>query len=289
MNYFLHLMILVELYVMLGLSLNLMVGYTGLLTLAHAAFYGIGAYVTALLMVNLHFGFLPATFVAVLVAVLLSTIVSLASLRFSGDYFIVATLAFQVLVFTVLYNWVNVTRGPFGISNIPKPAFGPIVIDSLPSFAVFGLIVTLLILGFLTLVFRAPFGRTIQAIRDDEIAAETLGKNVISFKMRTVALASGCAAIAGALYATYVTFIDPTSFTVGESILMLSMVIVGGTGNIKGPVVGAGLLILFPELLRFLSISSSAAANIRLIIYGTLLVVLMQFRPRGIAGTYEFQ
>ena len=289
MNYFLHLMILVELYVMLGLSLNLMVGYTGLLTLAHAAFYGIGAYVTALLMVNLHFGFLPATLVAVLVAVLLSTIVSLASLRFSGDYFIVATLAFQVLVFTVLYNWVSVTRGPFGISNIPKPAFGPIVIDSLPSFAVFGLIVTLLIIGFLTLVFRAPFGRTIQAIRDDEIAAETLGKNVISFKMRTVALASGCAAIAGALYATYVTFIDPTSFTVGESILMLSMVIVGGTGNIKGPVVGAGLLILFPELLRFLSISSSAAANIRLIIYGTLLVLLMQFRPRGIAGTYEFQ
>ena len=289
MNYFLHLMILVELYVMLGLSLNLMVGYTGLLTLAHAAFYGIGAYITALLMVNLHLGFLTATLVAVVVAVLLSAIVSLASLRFSGDYFIVATLAFQVLVFTVFYNWVNVTRGPFGISNIPRPAFGPISITSLPSFAVFGLIVTLLMLGFLTLVFRAPFGRTIRAIRDDEIAAETLGKNVMSFKMRTVALASGCAAIAGALYATYVTFIDPTSFTVGESILMLSMVIVGGTGNIKGPVVGAGLLTLFPEFLRFLSISNAAAANIRLIIYGTLLVVLMQFRPRGIAGAYEFQ
>lgn len=289
MNYLLHLLILIELYVMLGLSLNLMVGYSGLLTLAHAAFYGIGAYVTALLMVKFNFGFVPATLLAVLSAVILSAIISLASLRFRGDYFVVATLAFQVLAFTVFYNWVPVTHGPFGIPNIPNPTLGPINVSSLPSFSLLGLIITLTMLGFLTIVCRGPFGRTIQAIRDDELAAESLGKNIASFRFRTVAIASACAAIAGSLYATYVTFIDPTSFTVGESILILSMVIVGGTGNIKGPVLGAVLLVLIPEFLRFVSISSTAAANIRLILYGTLLVVLMQVRPRGIAGKYEFE
>jgi len=289
MNYILHLIVLIELYVMLGLSLNLMVGYTGLLTLAHAAFYGIGAYVAALLMVNSGVNFFAAMVAAIVLTVGMSLIVSLASLRFRGDYFIVATLAFQVLVFSVLYNWVDVTRGPFGVRNIPKPSFAGIRIDSLPLFSVFGLVFMLLVVGFLHLILHAPFGRTLQAIRDDEIAAASLGKRVMSFKVRTVAMASGCAAVAGALYATYVTFIDPTSFTVDESILMLSMVIVGGTGNMKGPIIGAALLVLLPELFRFFHISSAAAANIRLIIYGLMLVTLMRLRPQGIAGKYQFE
>jgi branched-chain amino acid transport system permease protein len=161
-------------------------------------------------------------------------------------------------------------------------------IDSLASFAALGFMLALSVTALLALAYRSPFGRTLQAIRDDEIAATSLGKNVVSFKMRSVALASGCAAVAGAMYATYVTFIDPTSFTTEESVLLLSMVVIGGTGNLKGPIVGSALLVLIPELLRFLAVPDSVAANLRMILYGLLLIVIMRFRPQGIAGKYRF-
>lgn len=289
MNYILHLLVLTELYLMLGLSLNLMVGYAGLVTMAHAAFYGVGAYVAALLMIKFGLSFLPAVAAAVAAAVALSMVVSLASLRFRGDYFIVATLAFQILTFTVLYNWESVTRGPFGVTNIPAPVIAGLRVEGLVAFALVGLCFTLLIGWLLRRILHGPFGRTIQAIRDDEVAAASLGKDVVSFKVRTVATACGCAAVAGALYASYVSYIDPTSFNIDESILILSMVIVGGSGNLRGPLVGAALLVLLPELLRFCSLSGSAAAFGRMIIYGLMLILFMRFRPRGLAGKYQFE
>lgn len=289
MNYLLHLLIITEIYLMLALSLNLMIGYTGLLTLAHAAFYGIGAYATTLIMIHTGFGFLPALLSAVGIAVALSFLISSAALRFRGDYFVLATLAFQVIVFSILNNWISVTRGTYGIPDIPRPSLLGVEISSLFSFAVLGLGLSIVIAAILALAYHSPFGRTLQAIRDDEIAATSLGKNVISFKMRSVALASACAAVAGALYATYVTFIDPTSFTTEESVLLVSMVVIGGTGNLKGPVVGSVLLVLLPELLRFLAVPDSLAPNLRMIIYGLLLIVIMRFRPQGIAGSYRFE
>lgn len=289
MNYLLHLVVLLELYVILALSLNLMVGYTGLVTLAHAASYGIGAYISTLLMVNFGFDFLSSLILSIAGVSLLSFLISFSSLRFRGDYFILVTLAFQIIAFTILYNWVDVTRGPFGIPGIPKPNIFGVKIDSLLAFSAFGFVLMVLVLGMLTVLFRSPFGRTLQAIRDDELAVTALGKEVTSFKVRSVAIASTCAAVAGTLYATYVTYIDPTSFTLNESIVLLSMVIVGGTGNVKGPIAGAILLVLLPELLRLLTIPDSIAANLRLIIYGLLLILLMLFRPQGIAGKYEFE
>lgn len=289
MNYLLHLVVLLEFYIILALSLNLMVGYTGLVTLAHAAFYGIGAYISTLLMVNYGFDFHSSLIIAVSGATLLSFLISSSSLRFRGDYFILVTLAFQIIVFTILYNWVDVTRGPYGIPGIPKPDIFGIKIDSLVSFSIFGFVLMLIVLVMLIVIFRSPFGRTLQAIRDDELAVTALGKEVFSFKLRSVAIASVCAAVAGTLYATYVTYIDPTSFSLNESILLLSMVIVGGTGNIKGPISGAILLVLLPEFLRFLAIPDSVAANVRLIIYGFLLIILMRYRPQGIAGRYQFE
>jgi branched-chain amino acid transport system permease protein len=199
------------------------------------------------------------------------------------------TLAFQVVVFTLLYNWLGVTRGPFGIPGIPRPSFFGLRIDSLLSFSIFGLVCTGIVVTFLSVVFRSPFGRALQAIRDDELAASALGKKPLAFKIRSIAIASSVSALAGALYATYLTFIDPTSFTLDESILMLSMVIVGGTGNVRGPIVGASILVLLPEALRFVAIPESIAANVRLMIYGLLLVFLMRFRPQGIAGKYQFE
>jgi len=289
MNYILHLIVLMELYLILSLSLNLMVGYTGLLTLAHAAFYGIGAYLCTLMMVDFGWSFLPSLAVAIGGAMVLSPLISLSSLRFRGDYFILVTLAFQVIVFTILYNWVGVTRGPFGIPGIPKPSIFGFAIDSLVSFSIFGFVCAGICTAFLAVVYRSPFGRALQAIRDDELAATALGKKPVSFKLRSVAIASSCAALAGGLYATYVTFIDPTSFTLDESILMLSMVIIGGTGNVRGPILGALVLVFIPEVLRFTTIPDSVAANIRFIIYGLLLILMMRFRPQGIAGGYQVE
>jgi len=289
MNYFFHLLILINIYAILALSLNLLVGYTGLLSIAHAAFYGIGAYVATLVMIKLGIAFLPAMLLGILIAMLLSLLIALASLRFRGDYFVLASLGFQVIVYSLLHNWISLTRGPYGIPGIPKPSLFGYEIGSLVSFFVFSLIIALIVLTILYRLMISPFGRVLQAIRDDELATLTLGKHVASFKMKSFVVASGLAAAAGALYATYVTYIDPTSFNLDESILMLSMAIIGGTGNVRGPLMGAVLLILLPEVLRFLAIPDTVAPQVRLIIYGLLLILMMRFRPQGIAGTYQFE
>jgi branched-chain amino acid transport system permease protein len=289
MNYLLHLIILFEIYLILALSLNLMVGYTGLVSLAHAAVYGIGAYVTSVLMVSFKMGFVLAVILAVVITAVFSLAVSFSSARFKGDYFVLATLAFQVIVFSILNNWVGVTRGTYGIPDIPKPIILGFEINSPQEFAILGFILAFLVTVFLSFVFTSPFGQHLKAIRDDETAAESLGIAAFPAKVKCVAIASCCAAVAGALFASYVSFIDPTSFTVDESIVMLSMVVVGGTGNLRGPIVGAFIIVFLPEILRLLDIPDSIASNINMIIYGIVLIIIMRFRPKGIAGTYAFK
>jgi len=288
MNYVLHLLVLLELSIVLSLSLNLMVGYGGLLSLAHAAFYGLGAYLTVLLVIDGGFDFFLALLLAVAGTALLSLLVSLASMRLRGDHFVLTTLAFQVIVFSVLYNWVQVTRGPFGISGIPRPTLWGTRLDSLLSFSLFGLFLSALLVCFIIVVFRSAFARSLKSIRDDALAATSLGKKVMWFEVRSVAIAASCAAAAGAIYATYVRYIDPTSFDLEQSILLLSMVILGGTGNVRGSIAGAVLLVFLPELLKLFPISDAVAANLRMAIYGFLLIALMRFRPKGIVGSYAF-
>lgn len=289
MNYLLHIVIMMELYVMLAASLNLMLGYAGLLSLAHAAFFGIGAYTMALSLTVLNLSFIASICLAIVGTIVFASSLALISLRLRGDYFVLTTLAFQIIVLAALSNWVGLTQGLYGITNIPKPSIAGMRVQSVPSFALFGSVITLAVIGFLAIIFHSPFGRTLRAIRDDELAAAALGKRAASFKIRSVAMASACAAVAGALYACYITFIEPSSFAFEESVLILSMVIIGGTGNLKGSVLGAVILILLSELLRLLPIPSSAGANIQMIIYGIMLIVLMRFRPQGLAGRYRFE
>ena len=289
MNYILNILIFFEIYLILSLSLNVMLGYSGLASIAHAAFYGIGAYVFSLLLVNYGINYFLCIILSVLVSVILSYLISLASLKFKGDYFILVTLAFQIIVFSILYNWTRVTRGPYGITNIQRPEIFGVNTDSLLSFSIYSSLSTFIVLVFLIVALRSPFGRVLKAIRDNELAAISLGKNNIKFKMISVAAASGCAAVAGTIYASYITYIDPTSFTANESILLLSMVIIGGSGNIKGPAIGSLVLVIIPEILRFVSIPDSIAANLRMIIYGLLLIILMILRPQGLLGEYKLK
>lgn len=289
MNYLMHILVIINLYTMLALSLNLLVGYTGLLSLCHAAFYGIGAYTATLLMVKAGWSFLPSLLTAVVACAVLSLVIAIPALRLRGDYFVLATLGFQIIVFTVLYNWVDLTRGPYGIPGIPQPVVVGIRIETLPAFFLFSLVLAGVVYGLVWLIAESPYGRALKAVREDETAAAALGKNVPRLKTTAFAITSALAAIPGALFATYMRYIDPTSFTLMESVFILAAVLIGGAGNLTGPIVGAVLMTLLPEFLRFLQIPDAVAANLRQIIYGLLLVVLVQHRPRGLAGEYEFE
>lgn len=289
MNYLYHLLIYFEIYAIVAMSLNLLIGYGGLLQVAHAAYYGIGAYAAALLWTKLGLGFFPGLLAGALTAAALSLLVSLPAWRFKGDYFVMISIAVQTLLYAILYNWTDLTNGPFGISGISRP----VIVDY--SFVTTGSISVLygglaLALGMVMALLKwSPFGRALQAMRDDELAARSVGIPVDWLKLQAFALASAMVGIAGGLYAAYVSYIDPTSFSLNESILMLSMVIVGGTGNVRGPLVGAAVLILLPEALRFLHLPDAVAANVRLLAYGLLLVAMMHLRPQGLAGTYRYQ
>lgn len=287
MNYLLHILIMIAIYTLLTLSLNLPVGYTGLLSLAQAAFYGIGAYAATLFMMQAGINFFAAVVLAVILSATLSLLVSYPAIRLRGDYFILASLAFQIIIFTVLYNWIDLTRGPYGIPGIPRPELFGIVFDSLPKFFALCGGIAVGVASVAKRLCSSPFGLVLKAIREDELSAISIGKDVRKFKILAFAISSGLAAIAGGLYASYVTYIDPTTFTLDESIFILSIVMVGGSGNLRGPVIGTLLMILLPEGLRFLGIPDSVAPNVRQIIYALVLILLMMFRPQGLAGEYK--
>lgn len=299
MNYLLHLLIFLNIYAILALSLNLVVGYCGLVTLAHSAYFAIGAYTYGLLSLQLGWGFLPSMTAGVAVAMFLSSAVSLPSWRFRGDLFVVVSLAVQALILSLLQNWTspdsplgswaNLTNGPFGIPGISRPSLFGWRVDSPLDFFFLSLGVLLLCALIVWRLVSSPWGRLLKCVRDDELATRALGKNTRKAKMEAFAFACGLAAVAGALYSGYVGYIDPSSASLDDAILMLCMVVVGGVGNFKGPLVGAAVLIAIPEILRFAQFPDAIAANMRLLLYGLLLVVIAHFRPRGIAGEYRFQ
>lgn len=299
MNYVAHLGIYFAIHAILALGLNLVFGYCGLMTLAHAAYYTIGAYTFALLTVVAGWGFAAALLSAAALSAILSLVVSIPSWRLRGDFFVLSTLAAQSLVFNVIRNWGdhsapvgslrNLTNGLFGISGIRRPSLLGTEVASIAGQASLALILLGVSIGATSRMLGGPWGRALLALRDDELAARGVGRNTRLLKSQAFAGASGLAGLAGAVYASYFGVIDPNLASLDQSILMLSMVIVGGAGNVRGPIAGAALLVLFPEALRFFEISSSAAAEIRLGAYGLLLVAVVHLRPQGIAGVYRFE
>ena len=289
MEYLLHILILIGIYVILSVSLNLIVGYSGLLSIAHAAFYGVGAYVAALLALKLNSPFLLNTMCAIILCGLLGAMVGIPSLRIHDDYFAIASFAFMVITFSVMNNWVSFTGGPMGLPGIPQPTILGWEITTHVDFLLLVSLFAIITLWVSHRIVHAPFGRVLKAIREDEVFAEALGKNVAYYKVIIFVIGAGMASVAGVMYAYYISFIDPTSFTVMESIFIISIVIIGGAGNIWGSVLAAAVLVILPEALRFLGMPSTIAANMRQIIYGALLVIFMLFRPQGLMGEYSFR
>lgn len=291
MDYLLHILFLVAIYTVLAVSLNLLAGYTGLLSIAHASFYGLGAYTTALLAVRFGTPFVFNLLIGVILAALISCLISLPSLRLHDDYFVIATFGFQMILFSVFNNWTSVTRGALGIPGVPPPSFIGWTIGSrggMVALAVAHAVLAYIIVNRLT---TSPLGRVLMAIREDEVFAQSLGKNTLLVKVTIFAVSAALASSAGALYAHYITVVSPTSFSFTESMLMISMVIVGGAGSTWGPLIGAAILIFIPETLRSLNLPSAISRvepNLRQIIYGCLLVLMMAIRPAGLIGRFSF-
>jgi branched-chain amino acid transport system permease protein len=299
MNYLLHLIIYLNIYVIEAMSLNIVMGYCGLMSLAHAGYFAIGGYAYAILATRFGLGFIPAILVGAILSAVLSLAVSIPSWRFKGDSFVITSLAMQSLLFSLLYNWTqpnepigtwkNLTNGPFGVPGIPKPAILGIKFDTIGGIAILSVILSILCGIICWRLLGSPWGRLLRSIRDDELAARGIGKNVRLAKIQAFAISCALVAIAGALYSTYVSYIDPAAASLDESILMLAMVLVGGMGNFRGPLVGAAVLLLIPEILRFAQIPGAVSANVRLLAYGLLIALMMHVRPQGLAGEYKIE
>jgi branched-chain amino acid transport system permease protein len=272
---------------MLSLSLNLVVGYTGLLSVSHVAFFGIGAYATAILLTITDLGFFTSVVVGIIVALTSSFLIGLILSKFEDDYYALASLGFNIIVYSLFLNLQSVTRGALGISGIDRPELFGFIFSSNVSFFVLTFI-TLIVLYLLShFIVNSSFGRVIKAIRDDEKTLQVFGYRTLYYKLMIFMISAGMAAVAGSFFASYITFIDPSSFAVTESVFILSMVILGGLADNKGAVLGAVTLILLPEFLRFVGMSSGIAAQMRQVVYGLLLIVLMLYRPRGFMGKYR--
>ncbi len=287
MDYFLHILILINIYIIIAISLNLISGYTGLLSLAHAAFYGIGAYATALMWLYLKTGFWVNIWVGILVSAILGIIIAYPSLRIYDDYFAIATFGFQMIVFSIFNNWVGFTKGPLGIPGIPSPSIFGWEVSSHWAYLLLSGFFAVLVYWLTHRLVNSPFGLALKGIREDEIFTKASGKNITRYKMLVFIIGGSMASIAGALYAHYISYIDPTSFTINESIFMISIVIIGGMASLRGSVLGAVVLVILPEALRFIGLPNAVAANLRQIFYGALLVLFMMYRPRGFVGEYE--
>lgn len=287
MEYITHLAILFFIYAILGLSLNLVVGYTGLLASGHAAFYGMGAYSAAIVMTGLGVNFFVAAAAAIVITGAAAMLIGLVLSRFSGDYYVLVSLGFNVIVYSVLLNWQSLTHGPLGIAGISRPSVFGLEFSSNISFAAVALVFFFLCYSVSAFISSSSMGRVLKAVREDDAAIQVFGYDTFYYKLAIFVISACMAAVAGSLFASYITFIDPSSFTVMESVFILAIIIFGGLANLKGSVLGALILVLLPELLRFAGFPQSMAAQMRQAVYGLCLIVLMLYRPQGLRGEFK--
>ncbi|MBI4268641.1 branched-chain amino acid ABC transporter permease [Candidatus Uhrbacteria bacterium] len=283
MAYLVHILTLISIYAILALSLNLVVGYAGLISLAHAAFYGIGAYAVAILAAQYGLAFFPGVLIGCAIAAAASAGVGLLLSRFRDDYYMLVSLGFCAIATGVFVNWIGLTGGPLGIAGIPRP----IAFSSNESFLLLCLAFALLVFWASRWIATSSFGRALKGIREDEIVIQVLGYNTYAYKLVIFVFSAVCASIAGALYASYVSFIDPQTFDLNESIVILSMIIVGGLASIRGSIAGAAFLMLLPEILRFVGFPGALAGQMREFVFGLILTLLMLYRPKGLIGEYR--
>ena len=276
-DYLLRVIIVAGIYVILTLSLNLVTGYTGQFCLGWAAFYGIGAYTSALLAINLKLSFWIGLPVAGIMAALFGIALGIPTMRLKDIYLAITTLGFGEIIRLILLNWSDLTRGSMGLPGIPAPSIFGISLDNNYFYYYFMLTLVCIVLLAMERIIDSRLGRALSAIREDELAAKSMGINTTRYKITAFAVGAFFAGIAGSFHAHYSSFIDPQSFSFSESTIILAMVVLGGMASIKGSVLGALILTLLPEALRDFS-------EYRMIVFGLIMMAVMLIRPQGIWG-----
>ncbi|WP_159886675.1 branched-chain amino acid ABC transporter permease [Paenibacillus puerhi] len=262
---------------LLATSLGILVGRLRIISAGHSAFFGIGAYTSALLSVKAGTPFLAALASAALLSAVIGLAVSVPLLKLKGHFFAMGTMAFGIIVQMLLLNWESLTNGPNGVPGIPLPALPGYVLATDRSMYYFSLALLALTLWLLQRLYRSPIGRALVSIREDEIVAATLGIRVLRYKALAFTLSAGLAGLAGSLFAHYMAFINFNSFSPAESFMLLAMVITGGMNHLLGPLLGAALFTVLPEWLRGMQ-------DYRFLLYGLILTVVLLLRPGGLLG-----
>ncbi|HEY7521021.1 MAG TPA: branched-chain amino acid ABC transporter permease [Methylomirabilota bacterium] len=280
--YHLHVLIMAGIFTILALSLNLLLGYTGQLSLGHAAFFGIGAYTSALLTLKLEWSFWLGLPCAAAAAGLAGWAIGRLALKLRGAYFVLVTISFAGVISLVSINWMELTNGPLGLPGVPAPELGPWTLRTKQAYyylVLAGAAVAYLVCHRLV---RSRIGRALVALRENEPLAESVGIDATRYLVLAAVVSAALAGVAGSLYAHYTRFVSPEVFLFTYTVTMVIMVVAGGQGTLVGPVIGAVLFTALPEALR-----EAVAWQWQMLAYGVILIALVFFLPRGIAPTFE--
>ena len=280
-SYFLVTMIIVGITVIVTEGLTILIGFAGQLSLAQAAFYGVGAYVSAILSTRFCIAPLFSIIFAVLFTSLLAYVVGIPALKLKGHYLAMVTLGFGEIINIIFKEWGSLTGGPSGMVGIPQLSFFGNKLQSDVEYYFFVWIVVLIITVFLLNIVNSRIGRGLLAIKDYEEAAEALGVPIAKYKIKAFVLSAALGALGGGLYAHYVTVISPETFETANSIILVTMVIAGGATYIWGAIVGTFLFIILPEMLQIFE-------DYNMLIYGFILLFILMFMPQGVVGIFNF-
>ena len=288
-------------WAILTVSLSLVVGFTGLLSVGHIGFFGIGAYTTAILTSEASYDqlrtgaiptfdwpFFAALPVGVVLAGLVAVVVGVVFNRFRDDIFVLVSFGFAIISFNVFLNWRDLTRGAFGIHEVPRPVIGGWTLDGELEFLILVLVFLAVIVLISWSIVTSSFGRVLTAIREDEQAIGVFGYQATHYKLAVWTISAMMAGLAGGLFGSWTSFVDPNSFILLESMLLVAIVILGGLATIWGALLGAMAFVLLEEGMRFIPfLPTEHSGQARLVILGILLALLMLFRPQGLVGEVQ--
>jgi branched-chain amino acid transport system permease protein len=267
-----------------AMAYDLLGHYGGVNWLAQASFVGVGAYTSAILTTTYHWEFLPAMFAAMIIAAAFGAILAIILARLTAEYMMVGSVGFVFAFQAFLVNYIPLTNGTLGILGVPSPQFFGFVVKGTYPFLIIAAIICCILYFLARRLSKSPFGRTLVAMRDDEIATTALGKNLLSVRVSVFIIASVMAAVAGCMYAQYVHYVDPYHYGLHDTFNLIVMCIVGGSMTLHGPFLGALIMTAIPEIFRFFGFPSALMAPFQNIFSGLVLILIAMFWPNGLMG-----
>jgi branched-chain amino acid transport system permease protein len=281
--YLTHIAVMFAIHAILIGSFSFLLGGVGVFNLAHIATAAVGAYASALVVLKLGWSFGAGLAVALVMGVIFGLALALVLRKVRGDYLALIALGVHLLTVVVLLNWPSLTRGALGLPGIPRPE----TFSDPVGYLVLSGLIALVVVAVYATILRSPYGRAMAAVRDDEVAAAALGKDVGTLRMTAYLLASAGAALGGALLAHYIQFIDPLSFPVHLLALIIAGAILGGVGSMRGAIAGTAIVVIIPELLRQFALAPDVIGPLRQMVFAMLILFVLLARPRGLFGVID--